>query len=164
MHLLVIIKIIKKMHGTCIKISKKYQFMILKICTSNLSKTRNRPMYTCLAPYVGSWVCHQNHLKCFMTVIDLCHFCKWWHIHTQYGSCGRKHHENRTLIKFRIPIDKDLGGKDHSYGVIFELDYKYHSYGVIFELDYKDHSYGVIFELDYTDSDELLSLFKKTIR
>jgi len=57
--------------------------------------------------------------------------------------CDRKPHENRTPIKFRIPIDKDLGGKDHAYGVRFELD-------------------NIDSGLNLGDGDELLSLFRKT--
>jgi hypothetical protein len=58
--------------------------------------------------------------------------------------CDRKHNEIRILFKFRIPIDKDFGGKDHSYGVRFELDY-------------------IDSGLNFGDGDELLSLFRKTI-
>jgi hypothetical protein len=34
-----------------------------------------------------------------------------------------KNYENRALTSIRIPWEKDLGGKDHAYGVRLELDY-----------------------------------------
>jgi hypothetical protein len=59
--------------------------------------------------------------------------------------CDRKHHENRTLIKFRIPIDKELGAKDHAHGVRFEL-------------------YYIDSGLNFGDGEELQSLFRNAIR
>jgi hypothetical protein len=40
-----------------------------------------------------------------------------------YIKCDGKHYENTALITIRIPWEKDLGGKDHTYGVRLELDY-----------------------------------------
>jgi hypothetical protein len=59
--------------------------------------------------------------------------------------CDMEHDEKRTLIKLRTPKEKDLGGKDHAYGVRFELD-------------------CIDSGLNFGDGDKLLSLFRKTIR